>query len=313
MSFLKAKAFAPASVSNVAVGFDLLGFSVSGVGDEVEIEWDEYGSNEITVTEITSKSFDSSRIPKDSSKNTAAVSVRALMNYLNIKGEVRIKISKGIPLSSGMGGSAASAVAAVGAMNSLVQKKCEFKQLLDFSLEGEKIASGGIHLDNVLPSLRGGLNFVASSDHLIQIKVPKELLCVLVHPSIEIETKQARGMLNKHVPLELFVQQSGFLGGFLSALGTSDWDLMKGTLKDVVIEPQRKKLILGFDEAQKSARESGAIGFSISGSGPSVFALTNNSKIAQAIAASVTRVFEAKKLKSTSWISSVDSPGARVL
>jgi homoserine kinase len=313
MKSKKAKAFAPASVSNVAVGFDLLGFSFEGVGDEVELEWNPSGKNGVTVTAITSKEFDVSKIPKAASKNTAAVAVQAMMNNQKLKGEVQIKIKKGIPLASGMGGSAASAVAAVVAMNSLLEDKCDFKELLHFALEGEKIASGGVHLDNVLPCLRGGMNLVASHDHLVQIKVPKQLLCVLVHPSIEIETKKARGILSKQVPLELFVKQAGYLGGFLSALATSDWDLMKGTLKDVIIEPQRKKLIAGFDEAQKAALEYGALGFSISGSGPTVFALTNKSETAEKIKKSILKVFQGHKLTCESWIAPVESPGAHTL
>lgn len=307
------RAFAPASVSNVAVGFDLLGFSFEGVGDEVEVEWNPAGKNGITVKSITSKEFDVSKIPKDPAKNTAAVSLQALMGTQKLKGEVQIKIKKGIPLASGMGGSAASAVAAVVAMNSLINDKCDFKELLQFALEGEKVASGGIHLDNVLPCLRGGMNFVASHDHLVKIKVPKQLLCVLVHPSIEIETKQARGILSKQVPLELFVQQSGYLGGFLSALATSDWDLMRGTLKDVVIEPQRKKLIAGFDDAQRAALESGALGFSISGSGPTVFALTNRAETAEKIKKVVLKAFQSHKLSCESWIAPVESPGAHAI
>jgi homoserine kinase len=312
----RAKAFAPASIGNVAVGFDLLGFSFSGAGDVVELEWDETDKNGgVEVLEIKPriKNFDTSKIPKDSLRNTSAVAAQALLNSLNLPGRVRMKIEKGIPLSSGMGGSAASAVAAVVALNSLLEKPASWREQLTWALEGERVASGSTHLDNVLPCLRGGLNLIAAPGQYVQYKVSDQLLCVLVHPEIEVQTRFARSVLSETIPLKLHVEQAGYLAGFLTAVQNSDWALLSATLKDVVIEPQRQKLIPGFGDAKAAALRSGALGFSISGSGPTVFAMTNEKPLAENIVKAVQEVFEKNKIESQAWIANVNAEGAKVL
>ncbi|MEQ1878158.1 MAG: homoserine kinase, partial [Bdellovibrionia bacterium] len=263
-----AKAFAPASVANVAVGFDILGFSFQGAGDTVELTWDpaskEHG---VIVEEIGGSMLGAAKIPKDSLRNTAAVSVQAMLNGLDLPGTVKMKIEKGIPLSSGMGGSAASAVASVVALNSLLETKLDWLKLLEFALEGERVASGSTHLDNVLPCLRGGLNLVAAPGQYVKCPVPTDLYCALVHPEIEIQTRFARSVLSEQTTLKQHIQQSAYLAGFLMGCTQNDWGLLKATLNDVIIEPQRMKLIPGFAAAKDAALKAGALGFSISGSG----------------------------------------------
>ena len=316
MSNKTARAFAPASVANVAVGFDILGFSFAGCGDTVEVEWSPGESvHGVTVTEIRDGPFGSGagKIPKDSLRNTAAVSVQAMLNKLALKGAVRLKIEKGIPLSSGMGGSAASAVASVVAINALLERHLDWIELLDFALEGEKVASGGMHLDNVLPCLRGGLNLVAAPGQYVKWKVPNELYCALVHPDIEIQTRFARSLLSENTTLKLHVEQSGYLGGFLAGLALPDWDMIKATLHDVIVEPQRSQLIPGFNQAKESALKAGALGFSISGSGPTVFALARGRAAAEKSSEAIRRALTAAGLSSHSWVAPVEAEGARIL
>ncbi|HEX4925719.1 MAG TPA: homoserine kinase, partial [Bdellovibrionales bacterium] len=227
----RAKAFAPASVANVAVGFDILGFSFVGAGDTVELQWSEGGPAGVTVTGVRSPYGEAAKkIPVDSLRNTAAVSLQAMINGLGLEGEFRLSIDKGIPLSSGMGGSAASAVAAVVALNACLAKPRPWTEILAYALEGERVASGSTHLDNVLPCLRGGMNLVAAPGHYVQIPVPEDLHCALIHPELEIQTRYARSVLAETTPLAQHVKQSAYLGGFIAGLWTSDWELLRATL-----------------------------------------------------------------------------------
>jgi homoserine kinase len=311
-----ARAFAPASVANVAVGFDILGFSFAGVGDTVELTWDPSSSRSgVSVNEMRDgrPGLNAEKLPKDSLRNTSAVSAQAMMNALNLPGEVKLTLTKGIPLSSGMGGSASSAVASVVALNSLLDQKLDWPQLLEYALEGERVASGAVHYDNVLPSLRGGLNLMAAPGHFVKLTVPSDLYCALVHPEIEIQTRFARSLLSDTTSLKLHIQQSAYLGGFLAACFQSNWDLMKASLHDVIIEPQRMKLIPGFAQAKDAALKAGALGFSISGSGPTVFALCRGQVRAEKAAVAIRSAFEKAELKSESWIAPVEAEGAKLV
>jgi homoserine kinase len=180
-------------------------------------------------------------------------------------------------------------------------------------MDGECVASGSMHLDNVLPSLRGGLNLVAAPGQYVKCDVPSELYCALVHPEIEVQTRFARSLLSEQTTLKLHVQQSAYLGGFLASCWQSDWELMKATLHDVIIEPQRMKLIPGFSDAKEAALEAGALGFSISGSGPTVFALCRGKAIAEKTGEAIRKVFTKSTLKSQVWVSKVESEGAHSL
>jgi homoserine kinase len=222
-------------------------------------------------------------------------------------------------MSSGMGGSAASAVAAVVAANELLVRggraTLSKTQLLHFSLLGEAAASGAIHGDNVGPCLVGGLTLLLPSKpmQMISIPVPKDVFSVLVHPDLKIETRAARGILKKEIAFPLAVEQSAWLGGFLAGCFYGDLDLIRISMRDIVVEPQRSQLIPGFSEMKSRATELGALGFSISGSGPSVFAWAHGKKAASLISSGISEIFKAQGVSSQSWISEVAQAGAQVL
>jgi homoserine kinase len=314
VSGFKATAFAPATVANVAVGFDILGFSVDGVGDEVTVSVLN-GKREVEITEITGIVTE---LPRDASKNTASVALSAMVSELGLTHGFSVAIKKGIAMSSGMGGSAASSVAAVVAANEVLIRSGRLSlsktELLHFSLLGEAAASGAIHGDNVGPCLVGGLTLLLPTKpmQMIPIPVPSDIFCVLVHPELKIETRAARGILKKEIEFTLSVEQSAWLGGFLAGCFRGDLEMIRVSMRDAVVEPQRSQLIPGFSEMKSRAAELGALGFSISGSGPSVFAWTYGKKTAIQIAGEIAEIFKAKGIMSQSWISEVAQAGARV-
>ncbi len=315
MNKTQVTAFAPATVANVAVGFDILGFSMDGVGDEVTVSVLD-GTLEVKITEVTGVVTE---LPKDPSKNTASVALQAMITELGLNHGFSVAIKKGISMSSGMGGSAASSVAAVVAANELLvrggRKSLSKTQLLHFSLLGEAAASGAIHGDNVGPCLVGGLTLLLPTKpmQMISLPVPRDIFCVLVHPDLKIETRAARGILKKQIDFSLSVEQSAWLAGFISGCFHGDLDLIRISMRDVVVEPQRAQLIPGFQEMKSRALELGALGFSISGSGPSVFAWTHGKKLAAQIAAEISQRFKDQGISSQSWISEVAQAGAKVL
>ena len=308
-------AFAPATVANVAVGFDILGFSMDQVGDKVTVE--RTGKpTEIVVESITGVVTE---IPKDPSKNTAAVALRAMVDALGLDHGFRIWIEKGIPMGSGMGGSAASAVGAVVAAAALLDRPANDPisalKLLEFAVIGEEAASGAKHADNVAPCLLGGLTLVLSAlpARVVPIPAPEGVYCVLTHPHLKIETRYARSVLRPQLLLAEHVRQSAHLGALIAACFRSDIELIRSSLIDTLIEPQRAGLIPGFDEAKAAAMAQGALGFSISGSGPSVFAWTSSQNAAERVRAAVGRAFEAQGLAVDAWIAPLGQQGARVL
>jgi homoserine kinase len=311
MSVLKrATAFAPATVANVAVGFDLLGFSMGHVGDKVTVE--RVDAPTVTVAGITGAVTE---IPRDPDKNTAAVALQAMIKELALPFGFKISIEKGIPLGSGMGGSAASAVGAVVAANALLDRPIPPLELLKFALAGEAAASGSVHADNIAPCLFGGLTLCFSVDPLriVPIPTPPELMCVLVHPHLKIETRHARSILKPTLLLREHVRQSANLAAFISACHRNDFELMSASMIDLVIEPQRASLIPGFYDAKNAAVEQGALGFSISGSGPSVFAWTASRNAAERVRAAILRVFAHEKIGTDSWVAPVMGPGAQII
>jgi homoserine kinase len=225
-----------------------------------------------------------------------------------------ITIEKGIPLGSGLGGSAASAVAAVVAVNALLDEPLDKLALLKFAMKGETVASGTVHVDNVAPSLFGGLILTVGIDDPIvtRIPVPGLVRCVLVHPHIELTTRRARQILRPTVTLSDVIWQQANLAGFLAGCFTGDLRLIRASLQDVLIEPQRKVLIPGFDRAKDAAVSEGALGCSISGAGPTVFAWCEESR-AEAVCRAIAQAFQCEGLASDRWISPVDEAGARVL
>ena len=307
------KAFAPASIGNVAVGFDMLGVALENIGDIVIAK--RIKTKGIFIEEIVDiEGNPCSELSKISTENTASVSAKTLWSSVNEKGGVELVIHKGIPLQSGMGSSAASAVAGVVACNALLDNPLTTDRLLPFALEGEKIASGSIHADNVAPSLYGGMILCPYVLYptVKKIEVPDDICSVLVHPDLLVSTKESRNQLSSKYSMNQWLSQQGYLAGFLDGLISNDKELIKQSLKDVLIEPQRSSSVPCFEDVKKVAIESGALGCSLSGSGPSIFALCETNK-ANEIREKMVRVCQNKKIKCQSWISSMKASGARLV
>jgi homoserine kinase len=304
-----ATAFAPASVGNVAVGFDILGQSVAAIGDRVRVS--RRPEPGVAIRSITGVVQD---LPLAAEKNTAGMAALALQTDLALPYGFELEIEKGIPLGSGLGGSAASAVAAVVAAAALVDRPLDRTELLKFAMRGEAVASGSVHVDNIAPSLFGGLVLTVGIDnpHVKQIPVPETVRCVLVHPHMVLATREARAILKKTVDLSDVIWQQANLAGFLAGCYTSDIALIRESLLDVVIEPQRQVLIPGFADVKKAALDAGALGGSISGAGPTVFAWAE-ARDAEAVKSGMVAAFRKHGLDSDAWVSAIDLEGARVV
>jgi homoserine kinase len=304
-----ATAFAPASVGNVAVGFDILGHSVAALGDRVRVQRrDEPGVSVRSITGVVQG------LPLDAERNTAGMAALALQRELGLPFGFELDIEKGIPLGSGLGGSAASAVAAVVAAAALVEQPLDRTQLLKFAMQGEAVASGSVHVDNIAPSLFGGLVLTVGIDRpqVRQIPVPDAIRCVLVHPHMVLETRAARAILKNSVELSDVIWQTANLAGFLAGCYTSDLPLIRESLLDVIIEPQRQALIPGFSDVKQAGLAAGALGGSISGAGPTVFAWSEAGD-AERVRAAMVAAFASHGLESDSWVSALDPEGARVV
>lgn len=303
-------AFSPATVSNVACGFDVLGFPMEEPGDTVSARLIASG---VEIDDILN---DGGRIPRQPEKNTASVAAAALLQALGETRGVALTITKGLPLSSGLGGSAASAAAAVVAVNALVGGNATPDQLVAAALIGEGLGKGGAHPDNIAPAICGGFVLVRHPHppDIIRLPVPKGLTCVVIHPDLEVETAKARALLGTDVPLSDAVKQWANLGALIHALHTSDFDLLARSLVDSIAEPRRAPLIPGLANIKKAATDAGALGSSISGSGPSVFALCRERATAERVALAMTAAV-AKEIggESQVYVSPISSRGARVI
>jgi homoserine kinase len=305
------KAFAPATVANVACGFDIFGFAIQEPGDIVEIRRrDEPG---IIIKDITG---DGGRLPRTAEKNAVTVVMLHLLKHLGITDfGCEVTLHKDMPLGSGMGSSAASAVAGVIAINELLGNALSREALLPFAMEGERMASGSAHADNVGPALLGGFVVIRSYDPLdiFSIPVPEDLYCTLVHPDIEINTKDARYILRDEVSLKHTIAQMGNVAGMVAGLMKSDYELISRSMVDVIIEPVRSILIPEFNEVKKAAIAHGALGCSISGSGPSMFALSRGKANAHNAAEAMQQTFAKAGIDSTIHLSGINQGGAVVL
>jgi homoserine kinase len=303
-----ATAFAPASVGNVAVGFDILGHTVAALGDRVRAT--RRAEPGVVIRGITGVHVD---LPLAPEKNTAGMAVLAMQKDLALPFGFELEIEKGIPLGSGLGGSAASAVAGIVAAAALVDENLDRTQLLKYAMQGEAVASGSVHVDNIAPSLFGGLVLTVGIDNpfVKQIPVPETIRCVLVHPHMVLPTREARAILSKSVPLSDVIWQQANLAGFLAGCFTNDLALIRESLLDVVIEPQRQVLIPGFVDVKQAALGAGALGGSISGAGPTVFAWADAAD-AEKVRGAMVEAFAKHGLESDSWVSTIDRAGARV-
>lgn len=305
----RATAFAPASVGNVAIGFDILGFSVDALGDTVTVS--RRAEPGVRIKAVRGVAGD---LPLEPERNTAGRALLAMQEALNPGFGFEVEIDKGIPLGSGLGGSAASAVAAVVAANALLPEPCTKLELLKFAMQGEAVASGSLHVDNISPSLFGGLVLTVGIDHprVKQIPVPPDVRAVILHPHMFLSTKQARAILRRTVEMSDFVWQTAHLAGFISGCYTNDLDLIRASFEDVVIEPQRQALIPGFPEVRAASMAAGALGCSISGAGPTMFAWAVEPR-AKAVLEAMRAEFVKRSIEVDEWIVEINSIGARVL
>ncbi len=302
-----AKAFAPASVGNVAVGFDILGHAIAGVGDTVTVR--RIAEPEVRIAAIRGTTAD---LPLDAAANTAGVALIALREALALPFGFELEIDKGIPLGSGMGGSAASCVAALVAANVLLDEPLTREALYPFALTGEAVASGGRHGDNLGPMLLGGL-VLSTADQLVPLPVPEAWHSLLVHPDAVLETRRARAALQGHYALSEFVAQSANLALVISGCYSGDATRVRAGLRDVLVEPRRAALIMGFEAARDAALAAGAMGASISGAGPSVFAWFEQREAAEAARASVQQAFADAGFDNQAWVSPLNAPAAHLL
>ena len=304
-------AFAPASIGNGAVGFDVLGLAWSGVGDRVSVR--RRDADTVIVEHVLGLDGEPHPdLPTVTEQNTASIAAKAFWEAHG-DGGLGITVRKGVPLQSGMGSSAASAVAAVVAANGLLAEPLATAALLPFALHGERYASGGLHADNVAPSLFGGLVLCPPMllPHTVKLPGPDGVSAVLLHPELKVDTASARRLLNKAVTQAQWVEQQGYLAGFIAACHSGDLTLMSRTLKDVVIEPQRVGNVPCFEAVSRAALDAGALGVSLSGSGPSLFALCPNSR-APELAAVMERACRGEGIDCQSFLSDMNAPGACV-
>ncbi|MCL4146068.1 UNVERIFIED_CONTAM: hypothetical protein GTU68_038892 [Idotea baltica] len=302
--------FAPASVANVACGFDTLGFALQRPGDDVIARFAK-NTPGLTIKKIKG---DNGKLPLEPEKNTAGVAAMALMEHLGVVQGVELEIHKGIPIGSGLGSSACSAVAGALAINELLGRPLSKKELLPFALKGEALASGGaIHADNVGPCLFGGMVLVRSNYDLdtVDIPTPDDLYASVVLPDLEILTVDARNILRKEIPMNEAITQWGNLGGMIAGLMKSDYELIGRSLQDVIAEPYRSKLIPGFYEVKQAALNAGALGCSISGAGPAVFALCQGDQTAFNVGIAMQFAFNDAGIKCERIISPINTHGAQ--
>ncbi|MGB5419437.1 homoserine kinase [Algibacter sp.] len=302
------KIFSPATVANVACGFDVLGFCLDSVGDEMVIrKTDKKG---IHITKI--EGFD---LPYEAALNVAGVSALAMYESIDVDFGFEIEIYKKIKPGSGIGSSAASAVGSVFGMNELLGQPFNKTQLTEFAIKGEALASKCEHADNLAPALFGGFTLVKSISPLkiLEIPSPDDLFATIIHPQIEIKTSESRAILPKEVPLSHAIEQWANLGSLVHALHTSDYDLISNSLNDVIVEPYRSQLIPHFNEVKQAALKAGTLGAGISGSGPSIFSLSKGLKTANKVKDAMHSVFSKTGIDFEIHVSKINTQGVKII
>lgn len=307
---MKIKAFAPATVANVACGFDVLGFAVEYPGDEATI----------TLTEtpgivIKSIKGDEGKLPLDPKENTISLVIEKYLADQGIDQGVEIELVKHMPLSSGLGSSAASSVVGVYALNEALGRPLAKKDLLPYAIEGERLASGSAHADNVAPSLMGGFTLIRSYNPLdiVCLPTPPKLHATIIHPHIEVKTKDARSILRRKIEMKDAVVQWGNLAGLIAGIYKEDYELIGRSLEDVIVEPVRSILIPGFYDVKNAALAAGALGCSISGSGPSMFALSTDMTTAEKIGQVMKDQYDSLNIQSEVYVSKICDKGPRII
>jgi homoserine kinase len=302
------KIFCPATIANLSCGFDVLGLCLATAGDEMIVRKSEIKG--VRITKIVGAD-----LPLETENNVAGVAALAMLEEVETEFGFEIEIYKHIKAGSGIGSSAASSAGAVFGINELLGRPCTRKELVKFAMQGEKLASGNAHADNVAPALLGGFTLVRCSNPLdiIKIESPSELYATVVHPQIELKTSDARSVLKQNVSLKSAITQWGNVGGLVAGLYTQDYELIGRSLHDEIIEPIRSMLIPGFDLIKQTAYENGALGSGISGSGPSIFALSKGKENADKIAKAMSAVYEEMNLPYEIHVSKVNDEGIKII
>ena len=302
------KVFAPATVANVSCGFDVLGFCLDHIGDEVIVRKSDTPG--VRITRIEGQD-----LPLATKENVAGVAVEALLEKVDTPFGFEIEIIKGIKAGSGIGSSAASSAGAVVGVNALLGEPFSRNELIAFAMEGEKLASGAAHADNVSPALLGGFTLVrcGKKPDVISLPAPSELYATIIHPKIELRTADARSVLKQTIPLKKAIQQWGNVGALVSGLYTDNYDLISRALVDVIIEPERSVLIPHFNELKTAALAAGGLGGGISGSGPSLFTLSRGEEVAENVRQALVKSFEPHGIPFDTFVSKINAQGAKII
>ena len=297
-----------ASIANLSCGFDVLGLCLDNAGDEMIIR--KSNKKGVRITKIVG-----ANLPLETEKNVSGVAALAMLDAIETEFGFEIEIYKHIKAGSGIGSSAASSAGAVFGINELLGRPFTRKELVLFAMQGEKLASGNAHADNVAPCLLGGFTLVRSTNPLdiIKIESPSELYATVVHPQIELKTSDARSVLKQTVTLKSAITQWGNVGGLIAGLYTKDYELIGRSLHDEIVEPLRSVLIPGFDLIKKTAYENGALGSGISGSGPSIFALSKGKETADKIAKAMSAIYDEMQLPYEIHVSKVNDQGIKII
>lgn len=302
------KVFCPATIANISCGFDVLGVALDSVGDEMVVR--KTSEKGIKITKIEGQN-----LPKETTQNVSGVAGSAFLEASNYDGGFEIEIYKKIKAGSGIGSSAASSTGTVWAMNELLGNPFSKLDLVKFSMEGERLASGVAHADNVAPALYGGFTLVRSYEPLdiITIPCPNQLYATVIHPQIEVKTSDSRKILKTSISLKDGIKQWGNVGGLVAGLFKEDYDLIGRSLEDHIVEPIRSILIPGFDDVKRAAIAAGALGCGISGSGPSIFAFSKSLETAEKVGQNMKEVYKKIGIDFDVHVSKINSDGIRVL
>lgn len=302
--------FAPATVANVACGFDIFGLAVDNPGDEVVVR--KRQDDKLIITNITG---DNGKLPYDPEKNTVSVPIINYLKSINSGAGFDIELHKKMPLGSGLGSSSASSVAGVFAVNELLGRPLDSQDLLPFSMEGERVACGSAHADNVAPALMGGFVVVRSYSPLDIFKVPTpdNLYVTIVHPDIEVNTKDARYILRNEVQLKKAISQMGNVAGLIAGLMQSDYSLISRSMVDFIIEPIRSILIPEYFNVKHAALDAGALGCSISGAGPSIFTFSEGGETAERVSVVMQQKFNSAGIKTNAFVSTINQSGPKII
>ena len=300
--------FAPATIANLSCGYDVLGLALNGLGDTITVSASD--TDKITVT--VSTEGEGETVSTDPEKNSVSVAAKAVLEKLNIQSGLNIHLLKAMPLGSGLGSSASSSAGGAVATNKLFGSKLSQTDVVLCAMEGERVACGSAHADNVAPAIYGGIVLIRSYDPLdiIKLPVPSDFFCGIIRPHIEVRTEDARRILRKHITIKASISQTGNLGGFIAGLYNNDYELISRCLNDSIAEPERMDLIPFFKEARDCALNNGAIAYGISGSGPSMFMIGKSHDAIKDATTAAKNIFIKNGINATSYLSAVNTVGA---